>query len=377
MSAQYLEITSRDRQGMGHLASLADFTLVPGAALDAASIIGQPSWSLYCLDDATRRAIFVELPPDIDLATAPFVYLAQHAHAQRLAAMPYATLLQAAQTLPPVVAPILIYIIGRSGSTLLCHVLNELPDVRCLSEPDIATQFVRLRERDGSRDAEIVSLMDATLRVLLKPTPFKAATRHAIKFRSEALQVMDLYQRAFPDAHNLFMYRDATGFVRSFYRLNQQDNPTDQPLSDTLASLSYLHNQDYPHLAGWLPPGTTEISAIQSLTLWWAAVTDLYLKQYYRGMPALAVDYADLTAQREPVLEAIFRYCGLSEQQVAGTLGAFGRDSQAGTPLARADPSQPNALRLSPEQLAEVADVLGRHPVYRDLAFVVPGMLRL
>ena len=151
MTVHSLTIEAKHRQMPGYLASLADFSLSTGTAVNADIVLKEPTLSLYCLDDAHQRAIFVELPPDVDLATAPFVYQMQYEQAQRLIAVPYETFRQLARALPEVQHLIVIYISGRSGSTLVSHVFNALDSVRSLAEPDVATQFVHLRSTDGQR----------------------------------------------------------------------------------------------------------------------------------------------------------------------------------------------------------------------------------
>ncbi len=100
MTAQYLTIEDKHRQMVAFHASLADFTVTPQHEVHADIVLASPAISLYCLDDATKQAIFVELLPDTDLATAPFVYQTQYEHAHRLIAMPYATFCQLARQLP-------------------------------------------------------------------------------------------------------------------------------------------------------------------------------------------------------------------------------------------------------------------------------------
>jgi hypothetical protein len=68
MSGQYLNIESRERQMAGFLASLADFTVTTGETVSADVVRANPNVSLYCLDEASKCAIFVELPADVDLA---------------------------------------------------------------------------------------------------------------------------------------------------------------------------------------------------------------------------------------------------------------------------------------------------------------------
>src|SRR4030095_13900501 len=111
-------------------------------------------------------------------------------------------------------------------------------------------------------------------------------------------------------------------------------------------------------------------SLAQQLTLWWLAGMEWYLAQYTRGGPILAVRYADLIATREPVLTAIFHYCGLPTAQVPGRRGVFAHDSQAATALARDNPAQGNTSQLSERQLREITTILQRHPLIHESDFV-------
>lgn len=378
MTVQILTINEKHRQGPGDHASLRDFTLSEGETIEDDSLLLQPNVSLYCLDDATHRAIFVELSPDVDISTAPFVYGVQYEQAQRLLAAPYETFQQVARALPEVEKLILVYISGRSGSTLLSHVLNELDGVLSLSEPDVANQFVHLRALDGSRDAELRDLLDCTVRMLSKPTPFKSAHTFALKFRSETLQVMDLYQATFPQAKNLYLYRDAIGFAASFYRVfNKAGFAGSWSRREFVTAYSAMMRYDFERLAALVDPAIEELSTPQQLAIWWLAIMEWYLAQYGRGIPVLAVRYADLTAHREQVITAILEYCGLPTNQIAKSLRAFERDSQAGTFLAREKPSEGNAFKFTGEQIAEITEILARHPVIREADFIAPGTLRL
>ena len=378
MIAHYLNIEAKHRQIAPSLASLADFSVSQGNPVDASIVLSQPNISLYCLDDATRRAIFVVLPSDVDLATAPFVYQTQYEQAQSLLAMPYDSFRELAHKLPEVRNLILIFSSGRSGSTLVSHVLNQLDEVLSLSEPDVASQFVHLRVVDGTRDTELRDLLDCTMRMLFKPSAFKTPTTYAIKFRTEATQVMDLFHATFPQAKNLFIYRDAFGFIASFCRIFRVVGlPEAMPLNDYVAMFSQVMNDDFAKLTIYLEPGATQISAVQQLTLWWQRIIEWYLAQYTRGIPVLAVRYADLNAAHEPVVRAIFNYCGLPTERVGDTLSVFSRDSQERAALARVNPGEGNSIRLTEGQIDEIMTILRRHPVVNAADFVVPGTLQL
>jgi hypothetical protein len=114
MTARYLEIVEKRRTFVAAVSSLADFSLRDGGEIDAEIVLSAQNLSPYCLDDDARRIIFVELPPDVNLATVPFIYQTQYEQAIRLLAIPYDTFREVAHKLPEVHNLILMYISGRS-----------------------------------------------------------------------------------------------------------------------------------------------------------------------------------------------------------------------------------------------------------------------
>ena len=378
MQAQYLDIGARHRQISALHASLTDFSVTPGETVGADIVCTDPALSLYCLDQATRQAIFVELPPDVDLARAPLFYLTQYMQARRLLAVPFDTFRQLARELPAVERLIMIYMTGRSGSTLLSHLFNTVDSVRSFSEPDVPTHFIHLRRAEGLPETELRELLDSTVRFLFKPSPFKAPSILALKLRSEGTQLMELFQTGFPQARNLFSYRDAFGFVRSFYRILARDRtPAPTPVDRLVARFRRFTTYDVTPLLACLDPGTAALSTVQYLTVWWMATMEWYLAQQARGIPALAIRYDDLNSRREQVVSAVFQYCGLPAAAVPRALGAFAQDAHAGTPLARDSPDQGNQLQLGEEQRQEILRILQRHPRIQAPDFVVPGTLQV
>ena len=134
MPAQIYEVLAqRTRTGW---ANLDDFDLGPVSSAPASTVIEQPNWTLYGLDFARDLAVFTDLPDGTNLADSPFAYATQHRLARRVLTMSLAELEAVADLAPPVPRVILIFSIGRCGSTLLSHALNTVPGVWCLSEPD-------------------------------------------------------------------------------------------------------------------------------------------------------------------------------------------------------------------------------------------------
>jgi hypothetical protein len=378
MTTRYLNIEAKQRRDGTFIASLEDFSVSDGEVLNSEHILSNPDVSLYCLDDEAKRAIFVELPPNVDLTTVPFIYTTQYEEAKRLIAVPYDTFCKITKTLPSVEHLIMTYISGRSGSTLLSHVFNELDNVMSLSEPDVIPQFVHLRSEDKSRDAELRELMDCTVRVLFKRNLYKEPTTHALKFRMETLRVMDLFQQTFPHAKNLYLYRDCAGFVASFYRIMRAfEAPEYEPLSDVITLLKEISGYDLTSKTSYFEPDTEQLSNIQFLTLFWLIAMESYLAQAAKGIPILAVRYADLKASRERVLTAIFKHCDLPVERAPQPFKAFERDAQAGSALARENPKEGSKLQLTDKQKQEIACILAQHPVIKHSDFIVPNTLKV
>jgi putative acetyltransferase len=193
---------------------------------------------------------------------------------------------------------------------------------------------------------------------------------------AQAVGVMDLYQATFPEAKNLFSYRDAVGFVASFYRIFKQVGfPEYEPVDEWCDYFGQILNRDLSPLTAYLDEGAVEASFPQRLALWWLAGMEGYLAQCERGISALAVRYDDLNWQREEVVRAVFEYCGLPTSSAQAALKVFERDPQAGTFLGREDPSVGNRLRLTEAQVGEILAILGQHPVINTPDYMLPGTL--
>ena len=227
MPATILKISDRSRTRLSQISSLDNFTTTPDGSIDAAQIIDNPAVSLYCLDHASQQAIFAELPPEIDLAQAPFYYQAQFDHAQRLIAVPYAEFHQLAEQIPLDLSRlILIHNIGRCGSTLLSSAFNQLDGVISFSEPDVFANFVALRHEDR---AELIHLLHSSLRFTFRPAVVGGATRYSLKLRNQCIDLLDLYMETLPAAKHLLLYRSLLGWVSSLYGLWRRHNRAERP----------------------------------------------------------------------------------------------------------------------------------------------------
>ncbi len=316
MQSTILQIGERSRKRLSQISSLSNFDWTPGDSADPQIMLDDPNWSLFCLDHTARQAVFAELPPGIDLAQAPFVYQAQFEQARRLMAVPYEALHPLAAQIPLDPARlILIHNVGRCGSTLLSSALNELDGVISLSEPDVIANFLTIRNEDR---AELIDLLHDCARLLFRPAVVGNASRFSLKFRNQCVEIMDLYHAAFPQAKHLFLYRDSVGWVASLYRLmSRRSTPPPMSRTEAVSRQSAYYNRSPESVERFFDPAVDSYTRETYLAAGWLIMMDRYLELRAQGITPLAVRYADLNAQPERVLRAIFDFCGLPREGIS------------------------------------------------------------
>jgi hypothetical protein len=412
MQATLLQIEEKTRSYDLDVVSPDHFRAKAVETVDAGIILERPNLTLYCLDDERREALFVETPPDADLSRHPFYCQAQYQHAQRLLRVSYETLHELArQPKHQFRNLILIYSVGRCGSTLLSRALGDVDTACSLGEPDVHTQITALRPRDGSRDPELTRLLESCTRLLYKPAGPRVDTL-AVKFRSYAIEVGDLMYRAFPQARVLFIYRNAETWLQSYARAFAtqagKDNlaamlPQNPHFLERTAPLlgqyvrreirARLTAKDYPVLvalamaqriplarrhmrtpAQYLLGHFRSLSEVKLAMQYWLSAMQRYLDLSQRGIPMLAVRYETLVAAPQAALRAIFEYCGLPLDQVDAAQSAFDEDSQRGSSLAKERVAHPGGARVE-DRLSEVGEALAEHPTIRQPDYEVPNTL--
>ena len=370
MNANLLEIAARKRRDPFAVADPADFEFSEGPSIDPQTVRTNPLISLYCLDHANRRALFVETAPGVDLSQAPFLYQAQYENTMRLIAVPYETLHELARgILLENQKLILVYSVGRTGSTLLGAALNAVEGIVGFSEPDIFTQLVALRNWDGSNEEEISALVESCTKILCKPTEqIPDPKGWVIKFRSFAIELGDLLYKHFPNTKNIFLYRHAESWLNSMYRV----------FGDTEGDIGFR-----TLIQGWLstlvPPIARHVQAGGPLLSYssmfsklWVNTLERYMSLQNEGMPGLAIRYEDMNAAPQESLQTIFEYCSLPFTSMDAVYQVLEKDSQSGSGMSQ------EALRskksgLSDHQQADLHRELQAHPIIQSPDFVIPA----
>lgn len=376
MTAKQLRITGRNRERMGEITRLNDFDWVDGDAVDATAILENPNISLYCFDHENQWAIFTVLPEGHDLSTVPFMYQAQYDHAQYLIAVPYEIFLKLADSIPVVASNLIcIHNIGRCGSTLLSNALNQVQGVYSLSEPDIFTNFIIIR---NSPTRQQIPLLQASFKMIFRPAMVGDASRFVIKFRNQCADIISLFADAFPDATHLFMYRNTIDWLASFhgYRVRNNRTPIHLTREEAIERYSTYINRSIDEIALMFDV-LENYSLNTSFAVSWIGMLLRYLDIYEDGFRPLAIRYEDLKDSPTLVLEKLFEYLNLPIEAVDSAMKAFEKDSQAGTILARQSATSGNKIQLPDSDLEGLKQIFAGQPVINHSDIVLPGTLMM
>ena len=215
MKAQVFDVISREKSMPFDIAAVDDFELAEKGYVDAQTILNNANILLYCLDPQNQQAIFIETSDVADILTAPFYYISQYENATHVLKISYDTLERlASQVVLDDKRLILIYSMGRCGTTVTSSAFSLAEDVVSLSEPDIFTQFVQMRDFSNTNDLEISKLVKSCLLLTCKDQGNGHQPFWVIKFRSFVLDIADLIYANFPQAKSLFLYRNVDPWGR-------------------------------------------------------------------------------------------------------------------------------------------------------------------
>jgi hypothetical protein len=327
MRAKLLQIVGRKRPSSTRLVSRDDFVLRDLDDLSgddvSALLANNADIAPYCLDHDSRHMIFAETPARTDVSIAPFCYQAQFEAATRLIAAPYVLAHPIAQRASAQFDElVLLYSVGRCGSTLVSKLWQQLPDTYSLSEPDVFTDISKLREQRLLGDGEATQLLATTVRLAYRPR--RACTRFVLKFRARCIDLAELMHGVFPAAKLLFIYRNAFDCIDSYVRVFG-DEPTDEA--------TFLRT--FPRARGAGGEPWHRLGRVGGPLVSWADGMKRYLAMQERGLALFAVRYEDLVNAPERSIAQLFRHCAapaLSGERISDVMA---RDPQAGTKVAR------------------------------------------
>jgi hypothetical protein len=336
--------------------------------------LDEPNILLYCLEPQNRQAIFIEVPDVTEVRAAPFYFQAQFEQAVRVLKVPYETLEQLAdQVTLNDQRMILIYSMGRSGTTVTSAAFRQVENVVSLSEPDVFTQLVQMHDFSGSNDAEISALIRVCMLLTCKDQGNGDQPIWVLKFRSFVIDLAHMIDTHFPGATSLFLYRQAVTWGASNARaFGGTTSPTQEQLTDIWAFLNPL----VPRINHYRLDDPAEINFGKIFGLMWLDYMECCLARLDAGQAILPVRYEDLRANPEAVVNEIFKYCvisGINRNKLDAVLEV---DSQANTPIARERLKQ-IGRELNIDDVTIAQHIITTHPIINTPAYQLPGTLLL
>jgi hypothetical protein len=331
MSATLHNITARTKDHPARRALLADFILDQGTKVPADIILKESGWSLYCLDQAARAAVFVKVPIDCNLSATPFMRMAQFQHAANVLLVEWSALAGLAQNCPLPKNLIFVFNIGRSGTTLVSQMLGHVQGVVSLSEPNAHLDITNSRHANDlalTRD-----LISACTRLLCRQPDGTVPDHLAIKLYSQSLFNCADFHHEFPQAKYVFLYRDAVSWSNSTFKMARgygMAEVLDRNARDFIWNIaSGAH--DISILEASLPPSSSTYYHEDISAASWALHLDSYMKNLEAGVPFMALRYNEMNSDRENATSALLQHCGLAQSESSNALLGFEKDSQEGS----------------------------------------------
>jgi hypothetical protein len=340
--------------------------------LPAGDILENSHITLYGLDFKNGQAVFVETPADVDLSQAPFYPTTQFEKAERIWTVSFETMLQLAQSANvDDKRLVLIYSVGRCGSTLASQVFAQVPGVVNISEPHALSQLVVARNSRAYSQDHLVALLRATVCLLCKTA---AETAWVIKGQSFVIELGDWLHQIYPQSKNLFLYRHAETWLRSGLRAYSYG------IEGTDKERRARENQRREVL-GPLVPSIAQydakllLSHAEMLALMWLRAMERYVQLCEMGMEMLAIRYASWLSTPRETAEAILKYCQCRPTDMTAVHETLDKDSQAGTGLSRETLEQRKRV-ITERELKEFHWHLRNHAFLHEPDYEVPNTLK-
>lgn len=371
MQAYKLKIIERLREDPFAIPHLSDFRLEDDGNISADEILRNESISLYSLEFETRQAVFVEIPAEIDLSQAPFMYVTQYDAAISVITLSFDDLLLLAEKVSvDKERLIFIHSTGRCGSTLASRIFAQVPGVINLSEPFFLPQIVIQKVAKSFPEDHLKALFKASIVLLCKSD---AARAWVIKEHSYVIELIKWVGELFQEAKQLFLYRDAETWMRSCLSAYVGGG------KKTTAEEIYEDEKEIrEYIARFTPPlykqaNVPHFTFAELYGVMWLHTLTRHAEAYDLGMKMLAVRYTDWKKRPQKTAEAMLEYCDCLPIDLTPILSVLDQDSQAGTVLAQDVLKE--KWELSNHDRATLARVLSEHPFINSADYVAPNSL--
>jgi hypothetical protein len=373
MLATSYEIIAKRRPNPLGIADSKDFELRESGQISAEEILSNRDITLYALDFEHGQAVFIETSSEADLSQAPFYYVAQYENARCAIKLSFENTIQLAQSVTVDDSKLIfIHSMGRCGSTLASKIFSQVSGVINMSEPDALTQLVAARFMQPEKQAEIRMLLDACVRLLCK-TPVQTAW--VIKGRSWVIELGDWLHELYPQARNLYLYREAESWIKS--NLNAFADET----RVTIEQLRQYESEARGWMQLFVPPiarydPNQHLSGTGLMSLMWLANMERCTELHQGGIEMLAIPYPCWKLDPRRTALSMLDYCGCRVDDLTSLEAILSQDSQSGSTVSQ-DAVKNKTVGAQIFDLTEMSQHLQSHSFIRTADFEAPNSLKL
>jgi hypothetical protein len=364
------KIISKSKDHPARRAMLIDFELDAGEAVASDIVVQQTGWTLYCLDQGKQCAVFVKTSETLDVMRAPFFRMAQYEQAEHVLLMPWEDLHRVAAHAALPANLIFIFNIGRSGTTLVSHMLDKVEGVYSLSEPNAQLDVVMNRFENGPLVTR--QLLESCTRMLCRKADGSVPEHVAFKLYSQCLFNCADYHAAFPTAKFVFLYRDAIGWGNSVYKMMRGYG-----MSLTLDAAAFANywritsaGYDIRYLEHYVSPQAEVYVPEQLIGASWCLHLETYMQLFNSGVPFLALRYNEIVSQRDHSTTLLLQHCALSSTALDHALAVFAQDSQQGSGIGKDNLN----TGFTAESETRLLQTLSLHAQFKSAEFILPDI---
>ncbi|XP_076443878.1 uncharacterized protein LOC143282186 [Babylonia areolata] len=305
--------------------SAEDFLVYSQRKLSSLDVLLKPDVSLYCV--MPDCVLFVRTSPGVNCyrsETSPFFYMAQFFHAEEVYVTSHHWFhVLAAEIAEDCRVPVTwLSSTGRCGSTMLCQVMEGVPGVVCVAEPDAILNIVMMA------NVYWKTLLQSTIYTLVyHATAHRgcslSATEHVfIKTRSICSMLIRDIHKVCPKIRHVFMFRRLPQQIRSFKQLLSRGKLSWLTLasSDIVALEAALED---------LVPDLTNVEIFASMT---CSQIRMVQRLQAERFPIPVLRYEDVVADPIRVVGALFDFIHISRDHLDSALKSMGKRSQSSVP---------------------------------------------
>jgi len=230
----------------------------------------------------------------------------------------------------------LIHMTARCGSTLLCQILEKVPRVKVMSEPNVFSYICNLYLQGNISYVEYQRLLESTFRLQCKKA--KNIDHIVIKWAVVATPAIPFLKEKYPELNLIFNTRNIKETARSIGKVFDWVLPVSMRLS-AAATMFFLDRYEHVPIhfddikwwkiyRSWKLCTDEDIEKAKFLFYnWWGSI-ELYHKT--KETYLMTILYEDLSKNPKSVINELFKILDISVDHLENAMEALKLDSQQG-----------------------------------------------